>query len=96
MALVPVVEETLFRGLIFRHLYEKNPVVGYLVSIVIFALIHITGYIGTVDSRTLFLCFIQYLPAGFALAGAYCRADNIAAPIIAHMTINLLGLLLSR
>lgn len=94
--LVPVVEETLFRGLIFRHLYRKDPRIGYLVSMAVFSLIHIVGYIGTTDFRTLLLCFIQYLPAGFALAGTYERADNICAPIATHMAINLIGLLLSR
>lgn len=94
--LVPVVEETLFRGLVFRHLYLKNPILGYFASAAIFSLIHIAGYIGTADSRTLVLCFIQYLPAGFALAGTYERADNICAPIAAHITINLLGFVFSR
>lgn len=94
--LVPVVEETLFRGLIFRHLYQKNHRLGYCVSMVVFSLIHIVGYIGIADFRTLFLCFIQYLPAGYALAGAYERADNICAPILTHMTVNFIGLLLSR
>lgn len=94
--LVPVVEETLFRGLVFRHLYLKNPILGYFASAAIFSMIHITAYMGTTDSRTLVLCFIQYLPAGFVLAGAYERADNIFAPIATHMTINLLGFVFSR
>ena len=94
--LVPVVEETLFRGLVFRHLFEKDSRLGYLVSMAVFSLIHIVGYIGTTDFRTLLLCFIQYIPAGFALAGAYERAENICAPIATHMTINLIGFVFSR
>ncbi len=94
--LVPVVEETMFRGLIFRHLFEKDSRLGYCVSIAVFCLIHVVDYIGTTDFRTLVLCFIQYIPAGFALAGVYQRADNICAPIATHMTINLIGFVFSR
>ncbi len=94
--LVPVVEETMFRGLIFRHLYQKNKLIGYCVSIAVFSLIHVVGYIGTTDFTTLLLCFIQYIPAGYALAGVYEQTGNICAPIVTHMTINLIGLLLSR
>ena len=96
VVLVPVVEETIFRGLIFRHLYQKNKLIGYCVSIAVFSLIHVAGYIGTEDFTTLLLCFIQYIPAGYALAGAYERTGNICAPIVTHITINLIGLLLLR
>ncbi len=90
--LVPVVEETLFRGLIFQQLYRKNHFLGYCVSAALFSLIHIVGFIGIESWRTLLLCFIQYLPAGIALAGAYKQADTVIAPILMHMTINQIAL----
>lgn len=94
--LVPVVEETLFRGLIFQQLHRKNRLLGYCVSTAVFSLIHIIGFIGIEDWRTLLLCFIQYLPAGIALAGAYEQADTVIAPILMHITINQIGLSATR
>lgn len=90
--LVPITEETLYRGLVFQRLQRKSLSLGYCVSMVVFSLIHITGFIGTTDWRTLLICFIQYLPAGFALAWAYEHADNIIAPILIHITINQIGM----
>jgi len=48
------------------------------------------------DIGTLFLCFLQYLPAGFALAFCYRRSGSIFAPILVHMVVNQTGMLLMR
>lgn len=94
--LVPVVEETLYRGLLFRCLYEKNAAMGYILSTAIFALIHVVGYIGSVDALTLCLCFAQYLPAGVFLAWSYVKSDSIWTPILIHMAVNQIGILAMR
>lgn len=94
--LVPIAEETLYRGLMFRSLYNRSPLLGYLLSTVLFALIHVVGYIGSYDILTLGLCFLQYIPAGVFLGWAYVNADSIWAPIIIHMTVNQIGILASR
>lgn len=44
--LVPPTEETLFRGLLFGEPARKNKLTGWVVSTGIFALVHVTGYIG--------------------------------------------------
>ena len=90
--LVPVVEETLYRGLIFQGLQRKHRLLAYTVSAAVFASIHIISYIGSADWMTLGLCFLQYLPAGISLAWAYERADTIAAPILIHIIINQIGM----
>ena len=90
--LVPVVEETLYRGLIFQQLQRKHRILAYIVSAVVFSSIHVVGFIGSVDWLTLLLCFMQYLPAGIALAWAYERADTIVAPILIHMIVNQIGM----
>lgn len=91
--LVPVVEETLFRGLIFRGLYNRHPVLGYAVSALCFGALHVLGYIGRYSPVHLLLCLIQYLPAGLCLGWAYVKADSIWAPILMHITINQIGIL---
>lgn len=86
--LVPLTEEVLYRGLIFRNLYRSSQVAAYLVSMAAFAAIHVLGYIGTESVTTLVICFLQYLPAGLCLAWTYTKADNIFAPVIVHALVN--------
>ena len=90
--LVPVTEEVLYRGLIFRGFYSKSKLLAYTLSTVAFAMIHISGYIGIYDAKLLICCFLQYIPAGLCLAWAYARADSIFAPILIHMAINVMGI----
>ena len=92
IVLVPVVEETLYRGLIFQSLQRKHRFLAYAISAAAFSAIHIIGYIGSADWATLAFCFAQYLPAGVALAFAYEKADTIVAPILIHMIINQIGM----
>lgn len=87
--LVPAAEEVLYRGLIFRSLYDRSPLAAYLVSMTIFAAIHVTGYVGQYDPALLLLCFLQYLPAGYCLAFVYRRSGTIAAPIFMHILTNI-------
>ena len=91
--LVPLVEETLYRGVVFGGLYQKKPVAGYIVSVLVFAALHVFGYIGMYSPLRLLLCFIQYIPAGIALAWAYVKSDTIWVPTLIHMSVNLIGTL---
>ena len=90
--LAPVVEETLYRGLIFQQLQKKSRLAAYCVSVSVFAGIHIMNYIGRFDWLTLLLCFVQYLPAGIAFAWAYEKSDTIFTPILMHISINQIGI----
>lgn len=94
--LVPVVEETLYRGLIFQGLYNRSRLLAYALSAIAFASIHVMGYIGKVDFLTALLCFLQYIPAGLCLGWAYALTDTIWAPIILHTAINLIAILSTR
>ena len=92
----PLAEEVLFRGLIFRPLYNRSPILGYLVSTLGFAALHVIGYIGSYEPLHLVMCFLQYLPAGIALGFAYARSNTIWSPILFHMVVNLISTLVSR
>lgn len=96
VVLVPITEESLYRGLFFQGLQRKSRILAYYVSTFVFAAIHIAGYIGLYDPITLLLCFVQYLPAGITLALAYENADTIVAPILMHIMINLIGTYVMR
>lgn len=96
VVLVPVAEELMYRGLIFRSLYNRAPWAAYLVSTLVFAAIHLVGYIKVYSPLTLALCFLQYLPAGLCLGWAYARSNSIIAPILMHIAINQIGLWAAR
>lgn len=91
VVLVPIAEETLYRGLMFGGIYPKNKVLAYVVSMSVFSLIHVVGYIGVYDPGMLVLSFFQYLPAGFFLAWTYVQTDSIVGSTLMHMIINLIA-----
>lgn len=94
--LVPITEESLYRGVIFGSIYKRSRVAGYVASALIFAALHVIGYIGNFAPVHLLLCFLQYIPAGLCLAWAYVMADTIWAPILMHIAINQMGVLAMR
>ena len=93
---VPVAEETLYRGLLFRGLYSRSPLAAWIISVATFALIHIVNYIGVYPPATLALCYLQYIPAGIILAAAYRWTGSIFTPMLIHAAVNLLGILILR
>lgn len=96
VVLVPITEEVLYRGLIFRGLYNRSRFAAYAVSVLGFAAVHVIGYITMYEPLHLLLCFLQYIPAGVCLGWAYARADSIWAPILIHIAINQIGILAMR
>ena len=91
--LVPVVEECIFRGLLFRGIHTHHPILAWILSVVLFSAMHISGYILDYSWITSLLAFIQYLPAGIALCVAYRLSGTIVAPILMHSLLNLLAML---
>ena len=88
VVLVPPFEECMYRGLIFRNLCGKSKWAAYTVSVVLFAMVHILGYLGQYSPLELLMAVLQYLPAGLCLAWSYSRGDTIFAPILIHAAIN--------
>ena len=94
--LVPVAEECLFRGLLFRGMYSQSRWAAYAISSLCFWLPHVSAYIGSYDWAVLALCFIQYLPAGLILAWSYEKSNTIFTPILIHTIINAFGIYAMR
>ena len=95
--LAPIVEETLFRGVIFGTLRKSSRFAGYAVSAVLFAVYHLFSYIlagvayGSFD-WILLLYLLQYIPAGIILCWCYERSRNIYGSIFLHMVINYISI----
>ncbi len=96
VVLVPPCEELLFRGVVFGGLYNRRPVMAYVISMLCFSAVHVVGYIGLFSWDILALCFLQYLPAGFCLAWSYARSGSILTPILIHTLVNATGVALMR
>ncbi len=94
--LVPLTEEVFYRGIVFGGLYHRSRHAAYAVSVAVFALIHVSGYIGSADPLTLLLCFVQYLPAGFVLAFVYEKSGSLLPSVLVHTAVNAVGMLAMR
>lgn len=86
--LAPVVEETLFRGVLFGVLREKSRILAYAVTILVFAFYHLWQFVLAYGDPRLFLYALQYIPQGIGLCWCYERSGSIWAPIFLHMLIN--------
>jgi membrane protease YdiL (CAAX protease family) len=91
VVLAPISEELLFRGLIFRGLYDRSPAIAHILTMVIFSMIHVSGYVILYPMKTLFFCFLQYLPIAYCLSFAYRYSGSLLAPILIHMANNLVA-----
>ena len=91
--LAPFVEETLFRGLVFGGLKEKNRLLAYAVSCALFALAHVWQFAVANRDPAYFLLMVQYLIPGLVLAWAYDHSGTLWASIGLHAGVNALSVL---
>ena len=86
----PLVEEPVFRGAIFGFLRRRSRLLGYAVSMVLFALYHVWGY--AFSEPVYWLYALQYLPVSWLLCRCYERCNSIWGSIFLHMTINAISI----
>ena len=75
--LVPIMEEIIFRYGVFKTLSRSNVVVGFVVSSIVFGLMH-----GNI------IQFAYTMLLGLFFAFIYLKTDNIWVPACCHMAIN--------
>ena len=91
VVLAPFTEEILFRGVIFGNLRRLHPLVAYIISVVLFAVIHVASYLPQIGWNAAILSAIGYFPGGIALAWTYSKADSIWASMTLHAILNGIG-----
>ena len=91
VVLAPITEECFFRGLLFRGIYDRSPVWAWVLSVGLFALAHVAGFIGSYSLMELLVSLVIYIPSGVVLCVTYRRSGNLISPIIAHAIINLMA-----
>lgn len=88
--LMPLMEEVLFRGLLFSSLRWYSRPLAYAASILGYALFCVLQFMFTpagVDFRYLLL-MVQYLPMSIALTWCYDQGGSIWSAVALHMAIN--------
>ena len=89
--LAPFVEETLFRGLVFGNLRTRSRGLAYLVSCLLFALLHVWQFAVVNRDITYFLLMVQYLVPGLVLAWACEHSGTLWASVALHAAANALS-----
>ncbi len=92
IALAPMVEEPLFRGLLFGCIRPRSRLLAYVVSAALFSLYHVWQYVAVTGDLSLLLYCLLYLPVSVGLAWAYDRSGSIWAPMVMHAIINAMSL----
>ena len=93
VVLAPIAEECFFRGLLFRGIYDRSPVWAWILSVGLFALVHVAGFIGSYSLMEMLVSLVIYIPSGVVLCVTYRRSGNLISPIFAHAVINLMAAL---
>lgn len=89
--LAPFVEEALFRGLVFGNLKGRSRAAAYLVSCLLFALLHVWQFAVVNRDVTYFLLMVQYLVPGLVLAWAFEHSGTLWASVALHAAANALS-----
>ena len=93
---VPVVEEVLYRGLVFGNLLRKNLPLAYVISTLLYCLVLILPILRNASADYIILSFIQYIPINLMFCWIYTRTETILTPILAHMVMNAVSILTLR
>lgn len=81
----PILEEIIFRQIIFGEIYKRyNFIIAALISSIIFAAVHWD-----------FSHLLIYTAMGFTFAYLYVKTNRIIVPIVAHVSMNTLVVLVN-
>ena len=92
IVLAPIVEEILFRGVVFGSLRTRSRLWAYIVSVAAFSIYHVWQYAAVTGDAAMLLYALQYIPVSIVLAWAYERSGCIWTNIFFHMGFNALSL----
>lgn len=91
--LAPILEEIIFRGIIFAGIYDKSRIGAYLVSSLLFGSLHILNGVLAGDLTQL-VYLLPYSVLGFVFAYSYEKKGTIIVPMYLHMLNNLASVLM--
>ena len=89
LVLAPIVEELLFRGVVFGSIRRRSRILAYVVSALVFSFYHVWQYFFFGYDPSLFISVLSYIPPSIALAYCYERSGSIWTSMLLHAAINL-------
>ncbi|MBP3486521.1 MAG: CPBP family intramembrane metalloprotease [Oscillospiraceae bacterium] len=92
VVIFPIVEETLFRGLVFGGLKGKSRWIAYAASCCLFALSHVWQLASSGLSPLALARALQYLVPGAVLCRTYERSGSLWSAVAVHTAANALCL----
>lgn len=92
--IAPILEELLFRGVIFRSIRKHSRFFAHAISSFLFGLLHVYDGLLAGD-MTQFIHMIPYVAMGFVFSIAYEKRGNIGASILIHMANNFIAVCIS-
>ena len=90
--MAPLVEECLFRGVVFGTIRPRSRFWAYAASIALFSLYHVWQYVIVYNDPKLLLSALAYVPVSAALTFCYEQTRSIWPPVFFHMFVNALSL----
>ncbi len=91
----PVVEELVYRKIVFYFARERHIAIRYALSIILFTFPHIISSIGKFSTGDYFLMIIPYVLDAFMLALIYHKGKfNIYTTMLCHIANNILAVIL--
>ncbi|RRC91913.1 CPBP family intramembrane metalloprotease [Erysipelotrichaceae bacterium OH741_COT-311] len=91
----PLVEEIIFRSIIFQGLKDKyNRSIAYIVSSLFFGFLHIVVILVQKEYYIALVSMIPYAAMGFVLAYFYEKEQHVAGSYLLHFIQNTIGFLL--
>ena len=92
----PIVEEVLFRGILFQSIRKRSRVWAYIASLAMFGLYH-TWQFALLYQDPMYLLFsLQYIPITFVLTWSYERSGSLWTAIFFHATNNYLAMQITQ
>ena len=89
VVLMPIVEEALFRGLLFGAVRRYSRALAYGLSTLLFAVYCVWQFVFTYNGMDLryLLLFAQYVPMSLALCWSYDNGGSVWTPVALHMVL---------
>ena len=89
--LAPIVEEVVFRGVVFQSLRKKSRLLAYGVSVGLFCLYHVWQYAVAYQDPVMLLYALEYIPITLAITWSYERSGSLWTAIAFHAANNLMN-----
>ena len=88
----PILEEILFRGILFQSIRKHSRLWAYVASIAMFGLYHVWQFAYLYQDWTYLLYALQYIPITLALTWSYEHTGSLWVPIFFHASNNYMAM----